>query len=62
LIAGIIASPVVNAITGAKTTPVDFTTRKRPVRIVSGQHGMAWFKGAVAAHEARVGREGKAPH
>lgn len=57
LLAGIITSNLFNAFTGQKTTPYEFIDRRRPVRIVSGDAGMAWFAGVAAANNAKIARE-----
>jgi hypothetical protein len=51
-IAGMITANLFNALTGGKAKIDDFIPRLKPVRILSGEAGMAWFKGAAAQAEA----------
>lgn len=55
--AGMITSSLFNALTGSKTKPDDFIPRPRPVRILSGEAGLAWFAGVAAAANANAARE-----
>jgi hypothetical protein len=56
-LAAMTTSAVVNALTGSKTKPDDFIPRARPVRILSGEAGMAWFAGIAKAQNAKVARD-----
>jgi len=56
LVAGTICTVIASAFAkkGSKLEPEDFIPRPRPVRVLSGEAGRAFFKGVTAAQEARV--------